>query len=128
MATNAREPGPLTQAVAEEIRVQLGRRKWKQADLVKATGMPKATISSLVNGNSAIDVEQLASIGEALNIDPGEIVRNAMKSPDYVARRRGSDPVYLPDGRLNPANTRGVPPSDDILDEVTRRKGDDSSG
>ncbi|MFI6215683.1 helix-turn-helix domain-containing protein [Nocardia brasiliensis] len=77
MATNARETGWLTEAVAAEIRALLGYRKMKQIDLSRATGIHKATLSAMLRAQAAIDIEQLAAMADALDVDPGEIMRKA---------------------------------------------------
>lgn len=115
MATNARGRGWLTQAVTAEIRAQLGYRKWKQIDLSRATGIHKATISSILADKSALDLNQLAEIAEALNMDPSEITDAAER------RAREKDSVYRADGTLDPAGTKGVPESDEHIEALERR-------
>lgn len=77
MATNARDRGPLTRAVAEEMRSLLGALNMNQTDLSRATGIPKATVSSILNGKAAIDIEQVEAIADALEVDPSELMRSA---------------------------------------------------
>ncbi|MEV0247900.1 helix-turn-helix transcriptional regulator [Nocardia sp. NPDC050712] len=79
MATNARGTGALTEAVAEEMRALLGARNMNQAALSRATGIHKATVSSMLNARTAIDVEQIAAIATALGVDPSELMRSALE-------------------------------------------------
>lgn len=114
MATNARGTGWLNIAVTAEIRAQLGYRKWKQIDLSRATGMHKATISSILADKSTLDLNQLAKIAEALHMDPSEIT-------DAAERRARDNKIYRPDGSLDPADTKAVPESDEHIEELERR-------
>lgn len=77
MATNARDLGALTEAVAAEIRSIMGVRNMNQADLSRATGIHKATVSSMLNVKSAIDMEQVGKIADALEMDPDELMAGA---------------------------------------------------
>lgn len=118
MATNARETGPLSEAVAAELRALLGLRKWKQVDLSNATGIPKATLSSLLGARTVIDIEQLALMARALGVDPGTALSDAW---DRIQLGHADD-VYLPDGSLNPANIRGFEPTEEDIDNLFRSR------
>lgn len=53
----------------------LGERRWTQADLARATGIRKNTISDLYNEMAArVSLEQLDLICEALDCDLSEII------------------------------------------------------
>ncbi|MCM6776230.1 helix-turn-helix domain-containing protein [Nocardia sp. CDC159] len=125
MAANAREAGWFTRAVASQLRAQLGVRKLRQADLVRATGIPKATLSSLLSGDTAIDLEQMRKIANALGIEVADIWTAAEQQGDPDV---GGEDIYLADGTLNPLYTRGVPESDKHIEELVKRRRSDPDG
>lgn len=113
MATGARTTGWLTEAVAAEIRALMGRRDINQAGLSRATGIPKATVSSLLGLRKAMDLEQFHAISVALGAEPDELMRLAieharglernhpeqMPEPvDYVKIYRTAGPDWPADG------------------------------
>lgn len=51
------------------------RAGWKQADLAARLGMPASYLSKIENGTRRLDVIELIQIAEAMDVDPGEIVR-----------------------------------------------------
>lgn len=50
----------------------LEERKMSQADLIRATGLAKATVSDLASGKRAFTVEQMRIVGTALGV-PGKL-------------------------------------------------------
>jgi transcriptional regulator with XRE-family HTH domain len=59
--------------------------KMRQADLMRATGMPKATVSAIVKGNTNYYREIVNKIADALNIKPYELL---LHPDDAMAIRR----------------------------------------
>ncbi|MFJ1459687.1 helix-turn-helix domain-containing protein [Nocardia sp. N2S4-5] len=107
MPTNTRGIGWLTEAVATEIRSLMGRQGMLQVELAELSGIPKATVSSLVKAGSAIDLEQLARMSKALKIEPDELLRTAIQE----ARKAGTAPApahsISADGETNPELVEG---------------------
>lgn len=112
MATNARTIGPLTQQIVAEIRAALARLNWTQAQLSERSGIPMRTLEKILRLDRALDVEQLAAIADAFGLAPDKI----------MAVARTNSEIYTVDGRLNPAHTRGVPPSDSHVEELISRR------
>ena len=52
----------------------------KQTDLAVRLGMPASYLSKIENGTRRLDVIELIQIAEAMNVDPGEIVRQVTKA------------------------------------------------
>lgn len=65
-------------AVAAEIRSIMGRRLIKPVQLADAAGFPRSTMSNLLNGKAAMDLDQLARICRVLGIQPGDVMAAAM--------------------------------------------------
>lgn len=99
MATNSREIGELTLALAAEIRVRRAERRWKQSELETRTGIPATTISRMENGLVAIDAEQIAKLGAAFGMSAPRFVAAAV---EHAEERQRQGEVYLPDGTVDP--------------------------
>lgn len=51
----------------------------KQSDLATRLGVPASYLSKVENGTRRLDVIELIQIAEAMEVDPGEIVRQVAK-------------------------------------------------
>jgi len=71
---------PLTELVAEEIRVLMLRRGIKGARLAGALGVSAAWVSYRLNGQQAIDLNDLERIAGVLEVDAVDLVRAAIGS------------------------------------------------
>lgn len=78
MATNARNVGDLTRAVVTEIRAQRLNRDATQAQLADASGVPLSTLGKIERFESSLDVEQLARLAYAMEIEPNDLLRAAL--------------------------------------------------
>jgi transcriptional regulator with XRE-family HTH domain len=117
VATNARDIGGLTRMIADEIRLQRQDRRWKQEQVSAATGIPVNTLSKIERAQTAIDIEQIEKIANAFGMLPEVLWTSAREN----ARRRAardSEQIYLPNGRINPAQTKGFPASDEDIAEI----------
>lgn len=72
-------------AVAAELRAAMARQMVKPAQLADATGMARSTMSNLLAGKSAIDVDQLAKICRVLGLEPGDVMAAALSSGQSVS-------------------------------------------
>lgn len=124
MATNARETGRLSEAVAAEIRALLGLRKWKQVDLSRESKIPKATLSSLLGARTPIYVDQLAAMAVALDVGPDDVLHTAWVKVQVAT----TEDVYLTDGSLDPANTKGQTPSAESIARAASRRRPENAG
>lgn len=70
---NAREVGPLVLAVAAELRAEQGRQNLGLRELAVKAGVPHSTLSKSLNGLRMIDVEELAKVCRALEVEPAVI-------------------------------------------------------
>lgn len=60
--------------VAAEVRAAVARKGWQQADLARATGLNKSSLSRKLRGEVSIYVDELVLIAIALDIDPGDLL------------------------------------------------------
>ena len=65
-------------AVAEELRALLARRQLDALSLARSSGIPNSTLDTLLKGTAAMDVDQLARICRALEIEPGDLLTVAI--------------------------------------------------
>jgi transcriptional regulator with XRE-family HTH domain len=72
---------------------------WTQADLVRATGLPRYTISRAVRGENVLSENILATIAKALKMKPDEIVQSADRST-FDDLPRGVHSMPTTDGRV----------------------------
>lgn len=82
----------VTEALAAEIRSIAARQNLKSFHLHRMTGIPKSTMANIWNGETAIDVDQIARIARALAVDPGQLLVDAIAN----ARIEPGDDPDLP--------------------------------
>lgn len=75
--SNARDIGPMTEAVAEELNALLGRRKISAARLSKDAGIPRATLHRTLNALRAIDVDDVLKICDFLGESCSDLIERA---------------------------------------------------
>jgi transcriptional regulator with XRE-family HTH domain len=68
----------LNMAVAAEIRAERAAQGLTLEELSNASEIPVRTLIRLTKGERNINVNQLAKIGNALDVDPTELVRRAL--------------------------------------------------
>lgn len=127
MATNPREIGALTRAVAAELRVLIAERQLRKDLLAADAGLSAATLSKMVAGKSAIDIEQIDRIAGALEISPSALMDAAIARRNRTEAEEGvelgaREDVYLPDGTINPAIGGTVPTTPEHREELRKRK------
>lgn len=108
----------LTAAVAGELRAAVARRNITQKDLSERADVPLATLGKILRGVSAIDVEQLHRICEALGADIVEIVDAAEREIAPVA------PAPVIEGRFGGAR-RAYPLDAAALERPTSHHDED---
>lgn len=86
-AANARYIGPMTEAVAEELRAVLARQKRSAKSLAETAGLNRSTLHKTLNAQRAIDVDDLFHLADLLDVSPAEIFARA----EVVARTRMGD-------------------------------------
>jgi DNA-binding Xre family transcriptional regulator len=112
--------------LGEEIRVVMARRKLNGLQLSKLTGISNSTLATLLNGTAAMDVDQLARICQALDLDPGEFYSGAIAKADGVIPGVYDDQPHttseLPRLPTDPrALLRTLIDNPDMDDELTHR-------
>jgi transcriptional regulator with XRE-family HTH domain len=105
--------------VATEVRVQRAAQKLDQKVLAELAGIPRPTLSRMERGLVAIDMEQLDRLAQAFGMTPEEFMASARRTADAQKNR---DAIYLPDGSVDPAIANTVPPSEEHMEELRRRK------
>lgn len=76
-AANARLIGPMTEAVASELRAELGRQKRSAKSLAESAGLTRSTLHKTLNAQRAIDVDDLFHLADLLGVSPTEIFDRA---------------------------------------------------
>src|SRR5690242_9181800 len=77
MATGSRERR-VAQAIAAELRAVIARRQIQHRVLSEGSGIPKSTLSNLLSGHSAMDVDQLARICAVIGVEPADVMSVAV--------------------------------------------------
>jgi transcriptional regulator with XRE-family HTH domain len=85
-------PRPQDLLAANLRRLRIARRL-SLSELARATGMSKATLSSIESGRSNPTVETLASLAEALRVSLGELLEEPPLGDVRVIRAGGLDRV-----------------------------------
>lgn len=91
MGTNARDIGPVSEAVSEELRALLARHKMSVRAFAQTHNLPLTTLHKTLNAQRVVDVEDLYSICEPLGADPAEILDAAIKAADLRAAAMSED-------------------------------------
>ncbi|WP_449281210.1 helix-turn-helix domain-containing protein [Leucobacter sp.] len=99
---NARKIGPMTEAVAQELRAELARQKRSAKSLAESAGLNRSTLHKTLNAQRAIDVDDLFHLADLLDVSPSEVFAKA----EILARE------MLDDGQL-PAERAGMPADHD---------------
>ena len=78
MSTGSRERR-ISAAVGTELRVAMVRSNPKSGvALARACGIPQPTLSHLLNGNAAMDLDQFVRLCTALGVVPGDVLTAAL--------------------------------------------------
>jgi DNA-binding Xre family transcriptional regulator len=81
----------LSEAVAEEIRVAMVRRRWRQSDLASALGTNEAWLSRRLAGKTDLSIDDLARIAAVLEVPVTELLpRSASEAPARTVAGGGS--------------------------------------
>ncbi|NKT91712.1 helix-turn-helix domain-containing protein [Rhodococcus hoagii] len=67
-------------AIANEIRALRGRRRMTQADLIRESGLSRATIGRIENGERDMDIQQGIAIATALGVTVAELLQAVQDS------------------------------------------------
>lgn len=81
----------INEFVAEEIRALLARRRMSASDLARKTGMTQRAISRRLTGEKVIDVDDLQSIAEALDVELAALLPRANEGRVLPTGARHSD-------------------------------------
>lgn len=65
--------------MSELVRDALACRGWSQKRLAKESGVDAATVSRYLRGGTTPRVENIGKIAEALDLDPTELLKEAMR-------------------------------------------------
>lgn len=97
------DPARLREYVAEELRVLLARRRMSGVQLAKHIGKSHTYVWRRLNGETAFDLDDLERIGEALGVEPVDLlpVRIGRPGQPTVAK------LELPDRPPTKTDSRG---------------------
>lgn len=103
MKTPSRDPGVLNRAVAGEIRAELARRQWSQAELASKMGVDQMWLSRRLRAVKPLTLTEFEAIAEALEMTPAELMAAA------VGRVRQTTRQYSPlaEKPMSPRPSRG---------------------
>lgn len=76
-AANARYIGPMTAAVAQELRAELARQKRSAKGLAEENGLNRSTLHKTLNAQRAIDVDDLLTLSDLLNVSASDLFSRA---------------------------------------------------
>lgn len=128
MGTASRELGPITEAVAAELRARRAYLQMSIRELAAAAKLPHPTVSKSLNAKRVIDVEELGRMAHALGLAPDELMRSALENlrnrgfsiVSYVPSLRDADDDDLARfGVARPPSDVGGASDADDLDNVT---------
>lgn len=81
----------MTEAVAAELRAELGRQKLSMREFSRRSSLPLTTLQRTLSGKRAIDVDELFEICDWLEVDAGDLIARAEK----VARAEVDDGLLI---------------------------------
>lgn len=68
--------------IGQRVRAALSDHRWRQSDLVRATGLDKNTVSAIVNGRQRASDATLGRIEAGLGMTPGTLAAAGEDTPD----------------------------------------------
>lgn len=84
MAKGSKPPtGPLTHAVGEILRAQAGRKQLNKTQLSELTGIPRTTLSPILDGKKHADIEMLDEICVTLDLNLVTVIKQADAETEY---------------------------------------------
>lgn len=81
MTDNVATDVRLRERVAEELRALLGRRRISHSALAAQLGVSQMYVSRRLNGETAVDMDDLERISQILQITPLDVLRAASTTP-----------------------------------------------
>lgn len=75
-------PGPLTEAVAEILRVERGRRSLTDSAIARLAGVDRIAVGKILKGTKVPDIEVLESIAIALGSTLKDVLRKAEQATE----------------------------------------------
>lgn len=69
--------GDIRMVVASEIRAEMGRKGYKQADMAVALGVSQSQVSKRLRGVISLDVVELAAVAQWLDVPVAQLVGGA---------------------------------------------------
>lgn len=79
MDTSVRLGGGLNVSVAAEVRAELARRRWSQAELAQRLGVDQMWLSRRLRGTKPLSLSEFEAIARALEITPTELLERAVR-------------------------------------------------
>jgi len=127
MGTASRELGPITEAIAAELRARRAYLQLSIRELAAKARLPHPTVSKSLNAKRVIDVEELGRLSHALEMAPDEVMRLALENlrtrgfaiASYVPSLRDADDLDLARLGVERATDVGGSTDADDLDNVT---------
>lgn len=73
-------------AVAAEVRAQMGRTRTSTADLARAAGLRRQTLSERLNDHSPFTLTELTAVAKALGTTAGVLMRRAEEAKEGATK------------------------------------------
>jgi transcriptional regulator with XRE-family HTH domain len=70
-------PGPLSEAVAEQLRAQRGKLNYSVAALARTANVDRTALGYILKGKKTADIEVLEDVCAALNLTLSKVVKSA---------------------------------------------------
>ena len=88
-ASNARQPTPLSEAIAATIRAERSAANLTKDDVLKRAGISRQTYYKLESGERVLDVSQFEAICRAIGISMETVLRRASERVGDAPREQG---------------------------------------
>lgn len=100
--------GPIGQALASLIRRRVGDLRMSDMELSRRAGIKNSTLATRLTGQTNLNVDELAAVCQALGLDPGELVQQAMVLAGMLAKPRAGIEQILASSDLDEAAKRDI--------------------
>lgn len=106
MSTNARQAGPLNQALADEIRGERNAKRLTQTEMIERSRIPRSTYVKIEAGKRSIDVTELGKIASALELPMSTLTERAERRLRNAGIEVGAEAEFQTEQAAKDRSTR----------------------